>query len=122
MSRYTRATKIAASVLLLILIALFGAIILYHHERSRAEQLAAQIKLLAVGTTVIDANHLIRLFAGRKVEFPPSKYGSGNLVLGIRPCSDADANRSLSLQWLRFDISPNGTPGQLRVPHLGVGR
>jgi hypothetical protein len=88
--------KIVGSVLVLVVLALLGAIILDHHERRRAQHVAAQIKLLGIETTGIDATQIIQGFGGRKVEFPSPKDRSVNLVLGISPCSDADAVYAIS--------------------------
>jgi hypothetical protein len=91
MTKNSTIYRIGALVLVLVVLALLGAIILDHLQRSRAQHLAAQIKLLAIETTGIDATQIIQRFGGRKVEFPSPKDGSGNSVLGISPCSDADA-------------------------------
>ncbi len=91
MRKYTRTCKTAASIVLLVLLALFGAILLNRRERSRAERLVAQLRQLDGATAAINATQLIRRFRGQKVELAPQEFGSGNVVLGISPCSDADA-------------------------------
>jgi hypothetical protein len=76
---------------------LVTAKLLDRHERSRAEELVSQIKLLSLGVTAFDAKQLMEHFGGRKVEFQSQVNGSGHMVLGVSPCSNADAVYNISL-------------------------